>query len=184
MLQSLTFHPNFDIISTIMWTFNGIYNYYNIRKIVVCHNNPTHVQLSIRNCSIQGEVVSVHIGQAGVQIGNACWELYCLEHGISPSGQQLAISNVREAFSPSDPFATTTTFGDTDSFCAESEEDPTSGTFFDEARCGRQIPRAIFVDLEPTVIGKYTLLLFYFVTYGFSDEIRTGAYRYNHIFQH
>lgn len=33
------------------------------------------------------EVISVHVGQAGVQIGNACWELYCLEHGIEPDGQ-------------------------------------------------------------------------------------------------
>lgn len=33
------------------------------------------------------EVISLHIGQAGVQIGNACWELYCLEHGIQPDGQ-------------------------------------------------------------------------------------------------
>ena len=24
---------------------------------------------------------------AGVQIGNACWELFCLEHGIQPDGQ-------------------------------------------------------------------------------------------------
>lgn len=24
------------------------------------------------------EVISVHVGQAGVQIGNACWELFCL----------------------------------------------------------------------------------------------------------
>ena len=29
------------------------------------------------------EVVGIHIGQAGVQIGNACWELFCLEHGKS-----------------------------------------------------------------------------------------------------
>lgn len=28
------------------------------------------------------EVISIHIGQAGIQTGNACWELYCLEHGI------------------------------------------------------------------------------------------------------
>ncbi|VDN40228.1 unnamed protein product [Gongylonema pulchrum] len=35
---------------------------------------------------LQREVVSVHVGQAGVQIGNACWELYCLEHGIQPDG--------------------------------------------------------------------------------------------------
>ena len=32
------------------------------------------------------EVISIHIGQAGVQMGNACWELYCLEHGIHPDG--------------------------------------------------------------------------------------------------
>jgi len=28
------------------------------------------------------EALCIHIGQAGVQIGNACWELFCLEHGI------------------------------------------------------------------------------------------------------
>jgi hypothetical protein len=31
------------------------------------------------------ECISIHVGQAGVQIGNACWELYCLEHGIQVS---------------------------------------------------------------------------------------------------
>ena len=33
------------------------------------------------------EVISIHMGQGGVQCGNACWELYCLEHGIQPDGQ-------------------------------------------------------------------------------------------------
>ena len=33
------------------------------------------------------ECISIHVGQAGVQIGNACWELYCLEHGIQTDGQ-------------------------------------------------------------------------------------------------
>ena len=32
------------------------------------------------------EIISIHIGQAGIQVGNACWELYCLEHGIHPDG--------------------------------------------------------------------------------------------------
>lgn len=32
------------------------------------------------------EVISIHIGQAGIQVGNSCWELYCLEHGIQPDG--------------------------------------------------------------------------------------------------
>lgn len=32
------------------------------------------------------EIISIHIGQAGIQVGNSCWELYCLEHGIQPDG--------------------------------------------------------------------------------------------------
>lgn len=40
------------------------------------------------------EVISVHIGQAGIQVGNACWELYCLEHGIQPDGQVRASSTI------------------------------------------------------------------------------------------
>uniref|UniRef100_A0A671KD44 Tubulin alpha chain-like n=1 Tax=Sinocyclocheilus anshuiensis TaxID=1608454 RepID=A0A671KD44_9TELE len=84
----------------------------------------------------QRECISVHVGQAGAQIGNACWELYCLEHGIQPDGQM-----------PSDK----TKGGGDDSF----------NTFFSETASGKHVPRAIFVDLEPTVI----------------DEVRTGTYR-------
>ncbi|KAJ2263264.1 alpha-tubulin [Coemansia sp. RSA 376] len=80
------------------------------------------------------EVISIHVGQAGVQIGNACWELYCLEHGINPDG----------FLNPSVPA------GSDDSY----------STFFYEANNGKRVPRTIFVDLEPTVIdevrnGKY-----------------------------
>ncbi|KPJ19265.1 Tubulin alpha chain [Papilio machaon] len=82
------------------------------------------------------ECISVHIGQAGVQIGNACWELYCLEHGIQPDGQM-----------PTDK----TLGGGDDSF----------NTFFSETGAGKHVPRAVFVDLEPTVV----------------DEVRTGTYR-------
>lgn len=32
------------------------------------------------------ETISIHIGQAGIQTGNAVWELYCLEHGILKDG--------------------------------------------------------------------------------------------------
>ena len=32
----------------------------------------------------QREVITLHIGQAGCQMGNAAWELFCLEHGIHP----------------------------------------------------------------------------------------------------
>ena len=29
----------------------------------------------------------VHISEAGIQMGIACWELYCMEHGIQPQGK-------------------------------------------------------------------------------------------------
>ncbi|KAI8087912.1 alpha tubulin [Gilbertella persicaria] len=73
------------------------------------------------------EIISVHVGQAGIQIGNACWELYCLEHGIQPDG-----------FIPK-----------------ENETDNTSfSTFFSETGNGKYVPRTVFVDLEPTVVDE------------------------------
>ena len=32
------------------------------------------------------EIISIHIGQAGVQIGNSCWELFCLGPSFSSFG--------------------------------------------------------------------------------------------------
>ncbi|MCO5558263.1 hypothetical protein L7F22_011842 [Adiantum nelumboides] len=77
------------------------------------------------------ECISIHIGQAGIQVGNACWELCCLEHGIQPDGQTVG--------------------GGDDAF----------NTFFSETGAGKHVPRAIFTDLEPTVI----------------DEVQIGTYR-------
>lgn len=75
------------------------------------------------------EVVCIHVGQAGVQLGAASWELFCLEHGILPNGQMP-----RE-------------FG-----CGG--EDVSHGTFFYETGAGKYVPRACMVDLEPTVIDE------------------------------
>ena len=80
------------------------------------------------------KVISLHIGQAGVQVGNSCWELYCLEHGIQPDGTMGPNASAKEG-----------------SF----------NTFFSETGSGKHVPRAVFVDLEPTVV----------------DEVRTGTYR-------
>ncbi|KAK0395203.1 hypothetical protein QR680_001173 [Steinernema hermaphroditum] len=75
------------------------------------------------------EVISIHVGQAGVQIGNACWELYCLEHGIQPDGMM-----------PNDE-----TIG---------YEDDSYNTFFSETSSGKHVPRAIMIDLEPTPVDE------------------------------
>lgn len=79
------------------------------------------------------ETVSINLGQAGVQVGNATWQLYCLEHGISPDGR---FEN------PSD------------------QDDNGFMSFFEENVSGKIVPRSIFIDTEPTVIdevrnGKY-----------------------------
>ncbi|KAK3817285.1 MAG: tubulin alpha chain-like protein [Benniella sp.] len=84
------------------------------------------------------EVISLHIGQAGIQIGNACWELYCLEHGINPDGTRNADGE------PLDPSSK-------------------SATFFEETGNGKYVPRTVLVDLDPTVVdevrtGKYRQL--------------------------
>jgi tubulin alpha len=34
-------------------------------------------------------------------------------------------------------------------------EDDSFNTFFSETGAGKHVPRAVFVDLEPTVIGNY-----------------------------
>jgi len=82
------------------------------------------------------EIITVHVGQAGVQSGNACWELFCLEHGIKPdgtmTGEHKSSENGNDSFS----------------------------TFFSETGSGKRVPRAIYVDLEPSVI----------------DEVRNGEY--------
>ncbi|CAE7440954.1 unnamed protein product [Symbiodinium sp. CCMP2456] len=75
------------------------------------------------------EAICIHIGQGGVQIGNACWELFCLEHGIQPDGQM-----------PSDK----TIGGGDDAF----------NTFFSETGAGKHVPRCVMVDLEPTVVDE------------------------------
>ncbi|XP_044018088.1 tubulin alpha-8 chain-like isoform X2 [Aphidius gifuensis] len=69
-------------------------------------------------------------------MGNACWELYCLEHGILPSGE----------------------FPEAD---CHNNRDEGFSTFFSETASSKYVPRAVMLDLEPTVI----------------DEVRTGTYR-------
>ena len=109
------------------------------------------------------ECISVHIGQAGIQVGNACWELYCLEHGIQ----------VRQGNNPtiSIPWSSSVltfifVWFQPDGQLMTGDKIPGNGdeaftTFFSETGAGKHVPRAVYLDLEPTVI----------------DEVRTGAYR-------
>ena len=82
------------------------------------------------------EIVSIHIGQAGSQIGSSCWELYCLEHGISKSGLKIA---------------------DNETVDSENSRENGFKSFFSEMKQSEQfVPRAIFIDLEPTAGLEHT----------------------------
>eukprot|EP00439_Symbiodinium_sp_Y106_P025766 s1994_g3.t1 len=83
----------------------------------------------------RGKAICIHIGQGGVQIGNACWELFCLEHGIQPDGQMPSDKTILRRHDASDGF---------DAF----------NTFFSETGAGKHVPRCVMVDLEPTVVDE------------------------------
>ncbi|OMJ69656.1 hypothetical protein SteCoe_32572 [Stentor coeruleus] len=74
------------------------------------------------------EIISIHLGQAGVQVGYSCLELFCLEHGIDLNGimSQNTLENSSGFFK----------------------------TFFSEAEPNKFTPRSVFVDLEPTAIDE------------------------------
>lgn len=79
------------------------------------------------------EAICINIGQAGVQIGNSMFELFCAEHNLTPDGR------IRPDVEQKD-----------DSF----------STFFSESAAGKFVPRSVYIDLEPTVVdevrtGKY-----------------------------
>ncbi|GLG99773.1 Tubulin alpha-1 chain, partial [Gryllus bimaculatus] len=71
------------------------------------------------------EVIAIHVGQPGVQIGSALWELFCLEHGIRPDGY---LYNENEWYDDYDAV-----------FSLDSE--------------GKITPRALMIDLEPSVVA-------------------------------
>ena len=61
-------------------------------------------------------------------------ELYCLEHGIHPDGTMPSDDSVGVA-------------------------DDSFNTFFSETGSGKHVPRAVFVDLEPSVVDEVLLWL-------------------------
>jgi len=69
------------------------------------------------------EVLTISVGQGGIQTGNAIWLQYCAEHGIGVDGKKK-----------------------------EKSKDNYFKTFFEETVTGQLVPRNLGVDLEPTVL--------------------------------
>merc|ERR1712157_487874 len=74
------------------------------------------------------EIMGIALGQCGIQMCNNAWELFALEHGIQKDGTNPNDSSV-------------------------GEEDDPHNTFFAEVG-NRNVPRNVFVDLEPTVLEE------------------------------
>ncbi|WZZ44375.1 hypothetical protein YC2023_040634 [Brassica napus] len=79
------------------------------------------------------EILHIQGGQCGNQIGAKFWEVVCAEHGIDPTGRYT---------------------GDSD---LQLER---INVYYNEASCGRFVPRAVLMDLEP----------------GTMDSLRSGPY--------
>ncbi|KAL0238745.1 hypothetical protein PCE1_004437 [Barthelona sp. PCE] len=73
------------------------------------------------------ELISIHIGGAGVRTGTACWDLFCLEHGIQQDG-----------------------------YMHPDKKDNTDyealSSHFSSSPDGKHNPRAVFIDLDPETI--------------------------------
>ncbi|XP_049822697.1 tubulin alpha-4 chain-like [Aethina tumida] len=74
------------------------------------------------------EIIQIHIGQAGVNLAESCWELFCLEHGISLDGNIVGESrcHIDDSFS----------------------------SYFTVSAAGTVEPRTIMIDLEPSAINN------------------------------
>ena len=68
------------------------------------------------------EVLTISVGQCGIQLGQAVWEQYCCEHSIDETGSK------------------------------KDKTDKSFLCFYEETGAGQYVPRNLMVDLEPNVI--------------------------------
>jgi len=74
-------------------------------------------------------VISIHLGQCGVQVGSSIWELYNFEHDIQNDGSRY-IPDTAALGTNVDNFR----------------------TFYYETASGKFVPKALFIDTEPSVM--------------------------------
>lgn len=73
------------------------------------------------------EVILIHIGQAGIKVGDICWRQFCLEHKVETDG------TINQSYPSSDEYL--------------------KGIFDNhETNPNKVTPRAIFIDLEPAAM--------------------------------
>lgn len=113
------------------------------------------------------EVISLHVGQAGIQIGNACCMPFILPLAscllstrgvIYPRTRPQRMLPYRQASRVADlPLKPDGRLSEN----SPSAHDSGFSTFFSETGSGKHVPRSLYIDLEPGVI----------------DEVKSGTYR-------
>ncbi|CAE7657743.1 unnamed protein product [Symbiodinium necroappetens] len=79
--------------------------------------------------STHGECICLHIGQAGCQIGQDTWTLFCKEHCVGEDGKR-DLESLKHSYTDVD--------------------DTNYNTFFAETHAGQHVPRAVFIDTCPS----------------------------------
>ena len=85
------------------------------------------------------EIISIHIGQTGIQMSSPIWELFCLEHNISLSGEKIKENEIEN---------------DINNKIENNYNDSYPSIFYYENSKGGFSPRALFLDTEPDIINK------------------------------
>eukprot|EP00486_Rosalina_sp_Unknown_P016454 CAMPEP_0201591616 /NCGR_PEP_ID=MMETSP0190_2-20130828/189737_1 /ASSEMBLY_ACC=CAM_ASM_000263 /TAXON_ID=37353 /ORGANISM="Rosalina sp." /LENGTH=201 /DNA_ID=CAMNT_0048050017 /DNA_START=137 /DNA_END=739 /DNA_ORIENTATION=- len=80
------------------------------------------------------EIISLGVGQCGIQLGHQTWQQYNAEHHIQPDGKYHYMQK-------SGPSSNSVALRDTSFLC-----------FYEETGAGQFVPRNLFVDLEPNVV--------------------------------
>eukprot|EP01084_Bolivina_argentea_P304516 525918_1 len=80
------------------------------------------------NATSKPEIITINVGEAGINLGSTVWEQYNLEHSIDPSGNKSMKNN--------------------------DNEDESFRSFYEEGSDGKFRPRNLMVDLEPDIINN------------------------------
>ena len=81
------------------------------------------------------EVLTINVGQAGIQLGQSQWEQYCAEHSIDVDGRKSIDHDQNEQ-----------------KLNVEHDSNKSFQCFFEETGAGQYVPRNLMIDLEPNVI--------------------------------
>jgi len=102
------------------------YNYSSHQKIIrLIHYIALITANKRKDSSSMKEIIHLHIGQAGIQLASACWELFCLECGVAPDG------NMR-SYTPTKGL----------------------DTFFEESSTGKYTSRSVCLDLDSESVDE------------------------------